>query len=207
MGDRKKFALVCGLLFLTGIGNILIHSGVSGTEPAFPSPGLPFLKNGWRGAPHPVTVPESDGSRLVLSRTYRMYAGPPVHFLILYNTFYTHGVDSHMPSVCYRGVGWDLTESVRLSTTSGKICMAGFTGGFREDRILVYYGFLVGDRIVPDGLTRKYYEIKHRLRYGGIRHFLVEAAMVFKPGGQETAMGYIQRFIEEMEANLVGSGG
>lgn len=206
MADHSRLRVVSLLLFFTGIANILAAYGLSNTHSAIQPPSMPFVQDEWRATPSPVIIPEAEGTRRIASRVYRANNGPAIHFIILYNKHYTYGIDSHMPTICYRGAGWQLTENIRLSTASGRIRMVGFKGTSRGDNLLVYYGFHVGDRIIPDGVTRKFYEIKHRLRYGAPVHFLVEATILYKPGQQDTAARYVRNFFEDMEPGLLQPG-
>jgi EpsI family protein len=194
------------LLFSTGIANVLVPYTFRHTRTPIRTPQIPFVKEGWRAIPSAVILPEADGTQMIASRAYRFHSGPPLQFIILHNKHYTYGVDSHLPTICYRGAGWQLAENIRLSTSSGRIQMAGFKGTSQGSRLLVYYGFHVGERILPDGISRKFYEIKDRFRYGAPVHFLVEAAILYKPGQQDASARYVRKFFDDMEPSLLQPG-
>lgn len=195
MGDRRKY-IVITLLLLSGLVNNYFYTrGARAVEPGLPIT-VPFVKAGWQGTPYFVSEVISGGSEI--SRAYRFNNGMPMNFLVL-----SRKEEPHDPRVCYGGLGWQLTDTPFLSTSSGKVMMAGLRGRMKNEEILIYYGFLVGARVIPDGIERKFYESMQRLTYGYDRQAFIEVTTVVPRGEIKIAEAYLRKFLEDMEENLM----
>jgi hypothetical protein len=200
MGDKRKYVVIL-LLLISGMLNNYFAARGSHTVTGEP-PGLtftiPFVKAGWQGTPYSSSVVMVGKNEI--SREYRFNNGIPMNVLVL-----SRERDPHDPRICYGGLGWQLTDTLRLSTSSGKVVVAGLRGLMKNKEILVYYGYHVGARVIPDGIERKYYEIIQRLAYGHDIPVFVEVTAVVPQGETKTAESYLRKFLEDMEENLIVS--
>jgi len=195
MGNRRKYIVIILLLISGLVNNYFYTRGARAVEPGLPI-AVPFVKAGWQGTPYFVSESISRGGEL--SREYRFNNEMPLNFLVLLKKN-----ASHDPVVCYTGLGWQLTDTPFLSTSSGKIVMAGLRGRMKNEEIMIYYGFLIGARVIPDGIERKYYESLQRLTYGYDRQVFIEVTTVVPQGEIKKAEAYLRKFLEDMEENLL----
>ena len=120
MGDRRKYIVIILLLISGLVNNYFYTRGARAVEPGLPIT-VPFVKEGWRGTPYFVSeVLSGEGD---ISREYRFNNGMPMNFLVL-----SREKEPHDPRICYGGLGWQLTDTPFLSTSSGKVMMAGLRG-------------------------------------------------------------------------------
>ena len=197
MGNRRKYIVVILLLISGLVNNYFYTRGARAVEPGLPI-AVPFVKAGWQGTPYFVS--ESIGRGSEISREYRFNGGTPLNFLVLLKKN-----ASHDPSVCYGGLGWQLTDTPFLSTSSGRVVMAGLRGRMKNEEILIYYGFLIGARVIPDGIERKFYESLQRLTHGVDRQVFIEVTTVVPQGDIKKAETYLRKFLEDTEENLLDS--
>ncbi|MCX5823459.1 MAG: exosortase-associated EpsI family protein [Deltaproteobacteria bacterium] len=194
MGDRRKYIVIILLLISGLVNNYFYTRGARAVEPGLPIT-IPFVKAGWQGTPYLL----SDGITREdeISREYRFNNGMPMNLLVLLKNAF------HDPRICYGGLGWQLTDTPFLSTSSGKVMMVGLRGRMKNEEIMIYYGFLIGARVIPDGIKRKYYESLQRLTYGYERQVFIEVTMVVPRGEIKIAEAYLRKFLEDMEENLI----
>jgi EpsI family protein len=198
MGNRRKYIVLILLLVSGLVNNYFYNRGAHAVEPGLPI-SVPFIKTGWQGTPYFVSESISRGSEL--SREYRFNNGMPLNLLVLLKKN-----ASHDPSYCYGGLGWQLTDTPYLSTSSGKVTMTGLRGRMKNEEILIYSGFLIGERVIPDGVERKFYESLDRLTKGYDRQVFIEVTTVVPQGEIKKAEAYLRKFLEDMEENLIISG-
>jgi EpsI family protein len=194
MGDRRKYIVITLLLISGLVNNYLSARGIHTVEPGLPIT-VPFVKAGWQGTPYFLS--EGITREDEISREYRFNNGMPMNLLVLSKT------EFHDPRVCYGGLGWQVTDTPFLSTSSGNVMMAGLRGRMKNEEIMIYYGFLIGERVIPDGIERKFYESLQRLAYGYDRQVFIEVTMVVPRGEIKTAEAYLRKFLEDMEENLL----
>lgn len=195
MGDRRKYIVIILLLISGLVNNYFYTRGERAVEPGLPIT-VPFVKEGWRGTPYFVSeVLSGEGD---ISREYRFNNGMPMNFLVL-----SREKEPHDPRICYGGLGWQLTDTPFLSTSSGKVMMAGLRGRMKNEEIMIYYGFLRGARVIPDGIERKFYESLQRLTCGYDRRVFIEVTMVVPRGEIKIAEAYLRKFLEDIEENLL----
>ncbi|MCK9364899.1 MAG: EpsI family protein [Syntrophales bacterium] len=195
MGEKRQY-IVIFLLLATGlVSNYLYLRNTNPVTQKLPIE-VPLANAGWQGAPYYISDSISRGSEI--SREYRFQDGMPMNFLVLLKKN-----ASHDPWVCYSGLGWNLTETKALTTSSKKIVMAGLQGRMKNREIIIYYGFLIGTRIIADGIERKFHESLQRVLYGYDRQVFIEVTTVVPEGEIKTAEAYLQKFLEDMESNLL----
>jgi EpsI family protein len=195
MGNRRKYIVII-LLLISGLANNYFYTrGARAVEPGLPMT-VPLVKAGWQGTPYYVSESISRGSEL--SREYRFNNGMPLNFLVLLKKN-----ASHDPVICYGGLGWQLTDTPFLSTSSGKVAMAGLRGRMKNEEILIYYGYLIGAKVIPDGIERKFYESLQHLTDGSDRQVFIEVTTVVPQGEIKKAETYLRKFLEDMEENLI----
>jgi len=199
MGGKRQY-IVISLLLISGVLNNYVSTRVPHTAELVLPITIPFVKAGWQGTP--FFAPGVIIGRNEISREYRFDNGRPLNLLVL-----SRESEPHDPRLCYGGLGWQLTDAPRLSTSSGNVVMAGLRGRMRNEEILVYYGYTIGARIIPDGIERKYYEIIQRLTYGYELPIFVEVTTVVPQGEIKTAESSLRKFLEDMEEHLVSSEG
>jgi hypothetical protein len=90
-----------------------------------------------------------------------------------------------------------------LENYSGKIRLAGLMGKRDMNTILVYHGFFIAGKIIPDGIEKKIYEIREKLTKGYIRQYFLEVTVNVNNGDYATAIGYVKRFLDDMEPYLI----
>ncbi len=195
MGDRRKYIVLILLLVSGLVTNYFYNRSARAVEPGLPI-SVPFVKAGWQGTPYFVSESITRGSEL--SREYRFNSGMPLNFLVLLKKN-----ASHDPAVCYTGLGWQLTDTPLLSSSSGKIVMAGLRGRMRNEEILIYSGYLIGARVIPDGIERKLYESLDRVTHGYDRQVFIEVTTVVPQGEIKRAEAYLRKFLEDVEENLI----
>ena len=120
-------------------------------------------------------------------------------FVLAVNLLILQKRRNHLPSVCYQGLGWRMSDEGDLTSPSGKYRMSGLLG--RNDggsEILVYYGVHVGDRIIKDGVLLKYAEVKQTLVQRDPDQYLIEVTMLFPKGQEQTAKAYLRKFMDDM---------
>ena len=62
---------------------------------------------------------------------------------------------------------------------------------------------LIGPRVIPDGIERKFYESLQRLTCGYDRQVFIEVSMVVPRGEIKIAEAYLRKFLEDIEENLL----
>jgi EpsI family protein len=188
----KRVLAVCVVLGLSGIFGQWMQNTSAQTEGPF-RVSLPFVRGGWEGNPYDLGSLIAGNMGPAITRQYRFQGGSPVNLLILQNRH------SHLPSVCYQGLGWRLADEDDLTSPSGKYRMSGLLG--RNDggsEILVYYGVHLGDRTIKDGVLLKYAEVKQRLLRQDPDQYFVEATILFPTGQKQTAKAYLRKFMDDM---------
>ncbi len=194
MGDRRIYIVIILLLISGLVNNYFYSRGARAVECGLPIT-VPFVKAGWQGTLYFLSDGITRGDEI--SREYRFNNGMPMNLLVLLNKTF------HDPRVCYSGLGWQLTDMPFLSTSSGKVMMAGLRGRMKNEEIMIYYGFLIGARVIPDGIERKFYESLQRLTYGTDRQIFIEVTTVVPQGEINKAEAYLRKFLEDMEENLI----
>jgi EpsI family protein len=195
VGNKRRYVVLALLLISGLVNNYFSTRGAHAFEPGLPIT-VPFSKAGWQGTPYYISESISRGSEL--SREYRFNNGMPLNFLVLLKKN-----ASHDPVVCYAGLGWQLTDTSHLSTSSGKVVMAGLRGRMKNEEILIYSGFLIGERVIPDGVERKFHESLDRLTKGYDRQVFIEVTTVVPQGEIKRGEAYLRKFLEDMEENLI----
>jgi len=109
----------------------------------------------------------------------------------------------HPPSVCYRGQGLMLSDVPPIKSASAKVKLTGFIAREGSDIRLVYHGFYLGGRIIPDGMEKKGYEVLERIKKGRVREYFFEVMVAGKKGDESMLTAYVAEFINDLEPYLL----
>ncbi len=203
---KKRIIIAAIVLFATGGVNFFIQTRAAGmAHPTKSSLVIPYSFKSWEGAPYPLKMPEYAKPGFLFSRVYKSSGRHSVNLMVMYSRRDIAGSMYHQPSLCYTGAGWIVTQSLVVSSDSGKISMTGFLGKMGKHEILVFHGFYQGGRIFPFGLERKIFEMKEKLAKGYSRVFFVEAALFMAEGEKEQGMAAIKKFLNNIESDLLAA--
>ena len=76
-------------------------------------------------------------------------------------------------------------------------------GKMGQETILVYHGFYIGGKVIPDGIEKKIYEAGERLKRGHIRQYFVEITMNEGTADIKQSGVYMKQFLDDMETYLI----
>jgi hypothetical protein len=199
MIKKRKLFLVFVLLLMSGLLSAYFQSRGEGAQRASLPLSLPMEASGWQGSPFSAVMPWEVGPDDFILREYRQQGGLRLNFLALYSRISNY----HPPALCYQGSGRELTEIPGLQSSSGKIRLAGLMGKRGQETILVYHGFYIGGKVIPDGIEKKIYEAGARLKRGHIKQYFVE--ITTDEGNVDTKQSgaYMKKFLDDMETYLI----
>jgi hypothetical protein len=200
---EKRVATLGLLLILSGLASLFFsHRADSRPDTSHLPLGLPIAFGEWISTPLSTVLPREVEAGDYLLRTYRQGSDRGIDLLILYSRIANY----HPPSLCYRGTGRHLTEIPALTSTSGRICLAGLMGKHGAETILVYHGFNMGGIILPDGIEKKWHEARGQLLHGVIRQYFFEIAMnATNETNRELSLFYLRAFLDDLEPYLLDS--
>jgi len=199
MVDHKRVLLVIFFLVVSGmIGVYLQMRGCNKVQQAVLPRDLPMKTPGWTGISVTSPVPPNIGPGDYLLKVYTGQSGRPLNVLALYR----RNADYHPPALCYRGAGLQLTEIPTITSSSGRIRLAGLLGKRNRSVLLIFHGFYIDGKVVPDGLEKKLYEIEEKLTHGCISQFFFEVTMNLHDD-PAAAVSYIKKFLDEMEPYIL----
>ena len=204
MVDKKRIVIVCLCLAVSGLLSLAIQYRHLDTERR----GslllqLPMEMAGWRGSPLSAVLPREVEPGDFILRTYTGIDGTTVNMLALYSRISNY----HPPALCYQGGGRQLTDIPALASSSGKIRLAGLMGKRNSDNLLVYHGFYVGGKVIPDGIGKKIYEMKENLLSGSIQQYFVEVTINLAGDDPQQGALQVKRFLDDVETYLLQPGG
>ncbi len=200
MFDRKRLVLVISLLVVSGLMSVYLQVRAGGPAGRAKLPrGLPMEISGWQGNPFSASMPRDVGPEDYILRSYGRGNGRQVGILALYSPISNY----HPPALCYQGAGQQLTEIPSLSSSSGKIRLAGLLGKRELSAILVYHGFFINGKVIPDGIEKKLYEVKEKLTRGKIDQYFFEITINVADQDHATAVRYLKLFLDDMEPHLL----
>jgi len=203
MITKRKWLLVIILLLMSGLVSAYLQSRGKSAKTASLPLSLPMEVSGWEGNPFSAIMPSEVGPDDFILRQYRQKRGPGLTFLSLYSRISNY----HPPALCYQGSGRSLTEIPEIKSSSGKIILAGLMGKRGPDTILVYHGFYIGGKIIPDGIEKKIYEVGERLKRGHIKQYFVEVTLTDGAIDIKQSIVYMKKFLDDMEAYLINPNG
>ena len=158
---------------------------------------------GWQGSPFSAVMPKDIQPGEYILRSYRMGNGKQVNFLALYSRISNY----HPPALCYQAAGQQLTELPYIRNSSpGKIRLAGLMGKRNANTILVFHGFFIDGRVIPDGIEKKLYEVKEKLINGSIHQYFLEVTVNVVDEDHAAALSLVNRFLDDMESYLLHEG-
>jgi hypothetical protein len=155
--------------------------------------------DGWLGNQFSAVMPWEVGPDDFILREYRQQGGPRLNLLALYSRIANY----HPPALCYQGSGRELTEIPALQSSSGRIRLAGLMGKMGQETILVYHGFFIGGKVIPDGIEKKIYEVGERLKGGHIKQYFLEITMNEGTHDINQSTIYMRKFLDDMEKYLI----
>ncbi|MFA5179779.1 MAG: exosortase-associated EpsI family protein [Syntrophales bacterium] len=199
MINKRKLFLVFTLLFMSGLLSAYLQSRGAGAQTASLPINLPIVASGWQGSPFSAVMPREVGPDDFILRQYRHNNGPVLSVLALYSRISNY----HPPALCYQGSGRELTEIPALQSSSGKIRLAGLMGKMGQETILVYHGFYIGGKVIPDGIEKKIYEAGERLKRGHIKQYFLEITMNEGTVDIRHSAVYMKKFLDDMEQYLI----
>lgn len=204
MVDKKKLVIVCLCLVVTGFLSLAIQyrhlrTMQSGSLPLQ----LPMETANWHGSTLSAVLPREVGPGDFILRTYRGNDGTTVNVLALYSRISNY----HPPALCYQGEGRQLTDIPALASSSGKIELAGLMGKRNYNTILVYHGFYVGGKVIPDGIGKKLHELKANVLGGPVQQYFIEVTINLAGEDPQQGTLHVKRFLDDMETYLLRQGG
>ncbi len=197
--SKGKILTVCVLLLMSGSLSAYLQNRGEGPQTASIPLKLPMETSGWQGTQFSAVMPREVGPDDFILRQYRQQGGPNLHILALYSRISNY----HPPAMCYQGSGRELTEIPALKSSSGKIRLAGLMGKRGHETILVYHGFYIGGKVIPDGIEKKIYEAGERLKHGHIKQYFVEITMNEGAFDIKQSVVYMKQFLDDMETYLI----
>jgi hypothetical protein len=200
MIEKKKLLIASLLLLMSGILSVCLQIRSGGLQPSTSLPrNLPMEAAGWQGSPFTAAMPNNIEPGDFILRAYQRNSGGQVNMLALYSPISNY----HPPALCYQGSGRRLTEIPSLTNSSGNIRLAGLMGKSDSETILIYHGFYISRRMIPDGMEKKIYEAKERLTHGHIKQYFFEVTISAVNDDVDRATSYIRRFLDDMEPYLL----
>ena len=187
------------MLLVSGLLSVYLQGRGKEAQTASLPLKLPLETDEWQGMPFSAVMPREVGPDDFILRQYRRQGGPDLNLLALYSRISNY----HPPALCYRGTGRELTEIPALQSSSGKIRLAGLMGKMGPETILVYHGFYIGGKVIPDGIEKKIYEAAERFKRGHIRQYFLEITINEDSGDVKKAGFYIRKFLDDMEEYLL----
>jgi hypothetical protein len=196
MVEKKKLFMIMVLLIMTGLISVYLQTRGGGQDKSKTLPvHVPMELFPWRGSAFSASMPwEVEPDDFVL-RSYQTDHGRPINLLALYSRISNY----HPPALCYQGAGRQLTEVSSIASSSGKIRLAGLMGRRNSDIILVYHGFYIGGKIIPDGIEKKAYEVREKLMRGYVKQYFFEVTVNVFNDDHGQAVSYIRKFLDDME--------
>jgi len=76
-------------------------------------------------------------------------------------------------------------------------------GKMGQETILVYHGFYIGGKVIPDGIEKKIYEAGERLKRGHIKQYFLEITMNEGTVDIRHSAVYMKKFLDDMEQYLI----
>lgn len=199
MINKRKLSIVFVLLLMSGFISAYLQNRGEGTQTASLPLSLPMETAGWQGSPFSAPMPWEVGPDDFILRQYRQNNGRIINFLALYSRISNY----HPPALCYQGSGRELTEVPTLQSSSGKIRLAGLMGKMGQETILVYHGFYIGGKVIPDGIEKKIYEVGERLKRGHISQYFLEITMSEGTHDLNKSVISMRQFLDDMETYLI----
>jgi len=199
MIKKDKLFLVLALLLMSGLLSAYLQNRGKGVQTANLPQDLPMETSKWQGSPFSAVMPREVGPDDYILRQYRQKGGPGLNILALYSRISNY----HPPAMCYQGSGRELTEIPALKSSSGNIRMAGLMGKMGQETILVYHGFYIGGKVIPDGIEKKIYEAGERLKRGHVNQYFVEITMNEGTFDIKQSVIYMRQFLDDMETYLI----
>jgi len=200
MIEKRKLLLVFVLLLMSGLLSAYLHSRGEVAKTASIPLRLPMETSRWQGSQISAVMPWEVRPDDFILREYRRHqGGPSINLLALYSRISNY----HPPALCYQGSGRELTEIPALQSSSGKIRLAGLMGKMGQETILVYHGFYIGGKVIPDGIEKKIYEVGERLKRGHIKQYFVEITMNEGTFDIKQSGVYMKQFLDDMETYLI----
>ncbi|HAJ27720.1 MAG TPA: hypothetical protein DCG53_10835 [Syntrophus sp. (in: bacteria)] len=197
--NKRNILIVCVLLLMSGVFCTYLQNRGEGPQMANLPLKLPIEASGWQGSQFSAVMPREVGPDDYILRQYRQQGGPNLHILALYSRISNY----HPPALCYQGSGRELTEISALRSSSGKIRLAGLMGKRGHETILVYHGFYIVGKVIPDGIEKKIYEAGERLKHGHIKQYFLEITMNEGTVDVKQSVVYMKQFLDDMETYLI----
>ena len=200
MIEKRKIILVFVLLLMSGLISAYLQSRGAVAKTVSLPHSLPMESSGWQGTQFSAAMPWEVRPEDFILRDYRrQQGGPSINLLALYSRISNY----HPPALCYQGSGRELTEIPALQSSSGKIRLAGLMGKLGQETILVYHGFYIGGKVIPDGMEKKIYEVVEKLKRGHIQQYFLEITMNEGTFDIKQSGAYMKQFLDDMEAYLI----
>ncbi|MDQ5985438.1 MAG: hypothetical protein CSYNP_01148 [Syntrophus sp. SKADARSKE-3] len=204
MLDSKKVYFIMIMFFITGMASVYLQGRGGNLQKKLSLPlNLPMDISGWHGSVFSAPMPKEVEPDDFILRAYQLDNGRQINMLALYSRISNY----HPPALCYQGSGRQLTDIQQISSSSGRIRLAGLMGKRDSDTILVYHGFYIGGKIVPDGIQKKIFEMHEKLINGFIDQYFFEVTVDVFNNDEVHANSYIKRFLDHIEPYLIGAAG
>jgi len=201
MIERNKVYFIVIMCLISGMASVFLQTRGGNIQKRISLPlQLPMDISGWHGYAFSAAMPKEVEPGDFILRAYQLDNGRQINMLALYSRISNY----HPPAMCYQGTGRQLTEIPNISSSSGRIRLAGLMGKRDTDTILVYHGFYIDGKIVPDGVRKKIFEMREKLMNGYINQYFFEATVEVFNNDEEQAISYIQRFLDDVEPYLTG---
>jgi hypothetical protein len=201
MIERKKIYFILIMFLITGMASVYFQTRGGNPQKMISLPSnLPMDISGWHGSAFSAPMPKEVEPGDFILRAYQLDNGRQINMLALYSRISNY----HPPALCYQGTGRQLTEIPHISSSSGRISLAGLKGKRDSDTILVYHGFYVGGKIVPDGVRKKIFEMREKLINGYVDQYFFEVTVDVFNNDEVHAIFFIKRFLDDVEPYLIG---
>ncbi len=164
---------------------------------------LPEKETGWEYTTFHTVLPKDVRGGDVILRAYRRPGGPIISLMALFSPKGNY----HPPSLCYRGRGLVLSATSAITSASSKIRLVGFSAHDESRIYLVYHGYYIAGRIIPDGVEKKVYEVAERIMHGHVRQYFFEVMLTGEKGDKQFLTSYLMQFINDIEPYMLDVAG
>ncbi|MCX7982654.1 MAG: EpsI family protein [Syntrophales bacterium] len=196
--SNGRYIIVLSLLVLAGVASYLIKSRTVDSGPLLPHH-LPEQIKEWVGTPFSTLMPSDLRPGDYMLREYRKEGGVAIKMMVVFSPTENY----HPPALCYRGIGLKTFYLPPLVSSSGRIVLAGLGAHVVNESISVYHGFYISGRIMPDGIGKKMYEVRERIKKGRVEQYFLEVMLSVEKGKESMARETVKSFVDLMEPYLL----
>lgn len=194
----KRYLTALTLLVLAGVASMYLESRAKLSGPVLPRH-VPDRIGDWTSTPFSTVMPSDLRPGDYILREYRKGGEATIKVMIVFSPTENY----HPPALCYRGIGLNLFYQPPVSSSSGKMRLAGLGANQVHESVFIYHGFYVGGRIVPDGVEKKWYEVKERILKGRVEQYFLELMLAVEKGAERMAPEKIVSFLDLLEPYLL----